>query len=124
MVNTIPVRHPRVMHKITARDIRTFVAGALALVGFRSLISVPYYFTASGDLRHIAGALLVGLFACAELLIGVGMFLGRWSALFWAQVYLWLIIVSGCIVIPVFWYLSPVKGESFALRSAPQLLIA
>jgi hypothetical protein len=112
------------MHKITSRDIRKFVAGALALAGFRALISIPYFLTISGGSSRIGGALLVGLFASLDLLIGIGMFLGRWSALFWAQVYLCLIVISGCTVIPVLWCFSTAKAGRLALRSAPEILMA
>jgi hypothetical protein len=83
--------------KISARDIRLFVAGALALAGFRALIWIPYYFTVPIEPIRIVGAIITGL----TLSIGIGIFLGRWSALLLAQIYLWLIFISGCIGIPV-----------------------
>jgi hypothetical protein len=118
------VRHPRTMSKISSRDIRLFLAGALALMGFEALVLIPYYFSLSMDAAHIGRAVIVGLFAGLALPIGIGIFLGRWSALFWAQIYLWLKFISGCIAIPFFWYFSHEKPGSLALRSVPGLLVA
>src|SRR5579859_2122466 len=108
------------MNKITSRDIRVLVAGALALAGFRALILIPYYLTVSKDSVLIGGAFVTGL----ALPIGIGIFLGRWSAFFWAQIYLWLKFISGCVVIPVFWHFFHAKVGHLALSIVPEMLVA
>jgi len=108
------------MNKISSRDIRLFVAGALALTGFRALILIPYDLIASRDSVLIAGAILAGL----ALPIGIGIFLGRWPAFFWAQGYLWLKLIGGCIAIPVFWHFSHAKLGGLTLRGVPEILVA
>jgi hypothetical protein len=112
------------MNKISSRDIRLFVAGALALTGFQALLLIPYYFTLSMDAAHIGRAIIVGLIAGLALPIGIGIFLGRWSALFWAQIYLWLKFISGCVAIPVYGHFFHEKVGHLALRIVPELLVA
>jgi hypothetical protein len=106
--------------KISARDIKLFVAGALALTGFRALILIPYDLIVARDSVLIGGAVIAGL----ALPIGVGILLGRWSAFFWAQVYLWLKFIGGCVAIPIYWYFSHAKIGRLALRSVPEILVA
>jgi hypothetical protein len=117
-------RHPYTMNKISSRDIRLLVAGALALAGLQSLILIPYYFTLSLDAAHFGRAVIAGLMAGLALPIGIGIFLGRWSALLWAQIYLWLKFISGCIAIPFFWYFFHEKVGHLALRIVPEILVA
>jgi hypothetical protein len=121
----LDVGHLRIM-KISARDIRVLVAGALALDGFAALIAIPYYSTLSTDSGHIGRAIVSGLFVGLALPIGIGIFLRRWSAMLWAQIYLWLKFISGCMVIPYFLYFSHAKigFVSLILRSAPEVLVA
>lgn len=118
------VRHSRTMNKISSRDIRSFVAGALALQGFAALIAIPYYFTLSTDSAHIGRAVITGLIGGLALPIGIGIFLGRWSAFFWAQIYLWLKLVSGSIVIPYLWFFLHEKAGPLTLRVVPGILVA
>jgi hypothetical protein len=108
------------MKKISSRDIQLLVAGALALAGFRALVWIPYYFVVSTGVVRIVGAVVTGL----ALPIGIGIFSGRTSAILWAQIYLWLVLISGCIVIPVFWHSFPEKVEQLALSIAPEMLVA
>jgi hypothetical protein len=111
------------MNKISSRDIRLFIAGALAFAGFRALIEIPYFLTllsAPRDSILIGGAVITGL----ALPIGVGIFLGRWSAFFWAQIYLWVKFFAGCIAIPVYWYFFHEKVSHLALRAVPEMLVA
>ena len=96
-----------------------FVAGALALSGVRALVEIPYYLTVSRGSVLIGGALILGLASP----IGVGIFLGRKSAFFWAQVYLWLKFVGGFIVLPVYWCFIHAQIGCLALRSLPELLV-
>ena len=95
------------------------VAGALALSGVRALLEIPYYFTVSRGSVLIGGAIITGL----ALPIGIGIFLGRWPAFFWAQVYLWLKFIGGCIALPVYWYYIHAQIGRLALRSVPDLLV-
>ena len=74
------------------------------------------------DAAHIGRAVITSLFAGLALPIGIGIFMGRWSALFFAQIYLWLRLISICIVIPVYWYFSHQKVWDLALRSVPGIL--
>ena len=108
------------MNKISSRDLHLFVGGALALMGFRALIWLPYHFITSFDLIRIASSIVGGLL----LLIGVGILQGRAWGIQWAEIYLWLSVVSGCIVIPVFYYFFSTKGASAPLRSLPDALVS
>ncbi len=108
------------MKNISARDIRLLVAGALALTGFRALIWIPYYFTVSLDSVRIGGAIITGL----ALPIGIGILLGRASAILLAQIYLWLVLITGCVAMPVVWHYFPEKVGRMALSGAPELLVA
>jgi hypothetical protein len=108
------------MNKISSRDIRLFVAGALALAGFRAWILIPYGLIVSRDSVLIGGAVFAGL----ALPIGIGIFLGRWSAYFWAQIYLWLKLIGVCIAIPFYWNYFHAKVGLLALKSVPELLVA
>jgi hypothetical protein len=112
------------MNKISSRDIRVFVAGALAFYGFQALIVIPYYFTLSMNASHLGRAVITGLIVGLALPIGIGIFLGRWSAVFWAQIYLWLKFIFACATIPVFCFYFHAKVGSLALRVMPDILLA
>ena len=113
------------MKKLSAQEIRSFVAGAFVLAGFKALLGIPSFFINSRDHIHIAWLVLaVGLSAGLQLVIGIGMFLRQWWALFWAQIYLWMLLLSACTVIPVWWYYSPAQAERMALRGVPEILAA
>ena len=112
------------MNKISSRDIRVFVAGALALTGFRALVLIPSNFASSMDVAHIGRAVVFGLFAGLALPIGIGIFFRRWSAFFWAQIYLWLEFISGCVLIPYLWHFSHEKLGPLALSLLPGMLSA
>ena len=111
-----------IMNKITSRDIRSFVAGALAFNGFKSLILIPHYFTLSMDASHIGRAVIVALVAGLALPIGIGIFLGRWSALFSAQIFLWMKVILGCMTIPYFCIFFHEKVVTLVLVGAPEIL--
>jgi hypothetical protein len=78
------------MNKISAKSIQMFVAGALALMGFRSLVWVPYYLIVFKDLFFLISSIFSGL----ALWIGIAMLIGSGRAIFWARIYLLLGIVS------------------------------
>lgn len=78
------------MDKISTKNIQAFVAGAMALSGFRSLFWAPYYVVISHDAALAVGAALSGL----ALWIGIAMLTGSERAIFWARVYLFLSIGS------------------------------
>jgi hypothetical protein len=65
--------------KILARDIQMFVAGALALLGIRALLYLPYYLITPVHnvawVSHLFGSCAAGL----DLPLGLAMFFGkRW----------------------------------------------
>jgi hypothetical protein len=78
------------MNKISAKSIQMFVAGALSLMGFHSLIWLPYYIVFSQSIALAGGSIFSGL----ALLMGVAMLIGSERAIFWARIYLLLDIVS------------------------------
>jgi len=108
------------MSKLSARDIQLFVGGALALTGFRALIWLPYYFTVSLDSVRIIASIVTGL----ALPIGVSMLMSRGRGILLAQIYLWLVMISGCVAVPIFWHMFPEKAGRMALASAPDILVA
>src|ERR1035438_222423 len=85
------------MSKIFRRDVEIFVAGALALWGFRVLMWLPSEFLAPIQnfmwFARIAGAILAGL----ALPLGLAIFVGNKRALGLAKIYLWLFLVIGAI---------------------------
>jgi hypothetical protein len=112
------------MNKISSRDIRMFLAGALALIGFQALILIPYDFILWTGVSHIGRAVIVNLIAGLALPIGIGIFLRRWPAFFWAQVYLWLKFILACMAIPFFWYFFHEKIGHLISRIVPDILIS
>jgi hypothetical protein len=106
--------------KISARDIQLFVGGALAITGFRALIWLPYYLAVSLDSARIAGSIITGL----ALPIGIGILVGRVQAVSWALIYLWLVVISGFIVIPAFYYALPSKIDRILWATAPEMLVS
>jgi len=85
------VRRLTRMKNLTAKSIQTFVAGALALMGFHALVWTPYYLVVSKSLVLVAGSIFSGL----ALLIGIAMLTGNERAIFWARIYLLLGICGG-----------------------------
>ncbi len=110
------------MSKLSTRDIQLFVAGAIALMGFRALIGLPYYFTTTTPM--IGVRLVSSLITALALPIGIALLLERASAVLFAQIYLWVIVISGCIVIPVFYYFLPGQSGRFLWSTVPELLVA
>jgi hypothetical protein len=94
--------------KISAQNIQVFVAGALALMGFQSLVWAPYYLIVSKDLVFVIGSLISGL----ALWIGIAMLIGSERAIFWARIYLLLGILSA-IAVPCL--------SAFSVPGAPHL---
>jgi hypothetical protein len=80
------------MNKISAKSIQMFVAGALAIMGFHSLIWLPYYIVFSQSIALAGGCIFSGL----ALLIGVAMLVGSERAIFWARIY-FLLGICGAI---------------------------
>lgn len=101
-----------------------FLAGALALIGFQALVLIPHFFTLSMDAARIGRFAMATLVDGLALPIGIGIFVRRWSALFWAQIYLWLKFFIGCAAIPVRWYFFHETVERSTLTLAPAILIA
>jgi hypothetical protein len=110
------------MSKLSRRDIELFVAGALALIGFRALIGLPYYFAASTPM--IGVRFITSLLTALALPIGIAILLGRASAIFCAQIYLWVVIVAACVAIPVYYHFVPDHSAGLMWRVIPELLVA
>jgi hypothetical protein len=106
--------------KISARDIQLFVGGALALTGFRALIWLPYYFAVSMDSVRIIGSIITSL----ALPIGIAILMGHSRAILLAQIYLWLIVISECIVIPTFYFVVPARIGRILWATTPDMLVS
>lgn len=106
-----------IMNKLSARDIQLFVAGALALIGFRALIWLPYSVVGSGPLMGllVVRSLIMGL----ALPIGIVMLMGRAAATRVAQIYLWVTLTLGCVAVFV-----PDQAGRLSWGSAPEVLVA
>src|SRR5690348_2069507 len=110
------------MNKISPRDIQLFVAGALGLMGFRVSIVLPYYFFASSPM--LGGRIFSSLLTALALPIGIAILSGRQSAIVCAQIYLWVMIVSGCVAIAVYYFSIPKQAGGILWRIVPELLVA
>jgi hypothetical protein len=88
------------MNKLSAKSIQTFVAGALAYMGFHALVWFPYYLIFSKNFILVGDSIFAGL----ALLIGLAMFIGSTHSIRWAYIYLWFSIASalGMICISAF----------------------
>ena len=100
------------MKNVSAKNIQMFVAGALALTGFRELFWLPYYLAVSKDFHLVTGSILSGL----SLLIGISIFVGNPRAILWAKIYLGLNIVVFAVIFLIFPLLH--KTQNFDLKSA------
>ena len=113
------------MQNILSRDMRVFVAGALALIGFRSLIALFYYLYASvygpqgANFANIGGDIISGV----GLPLGIAILLGRSRALLLTKVYLWLIIVSGCGSLFIVYYILYSQSSYIIRRVLPDLVV-
>ena len=106
------------MSKISAQSIQMFVAGALAVIGFHSLLNIPY------DLFIAKNTVLIidSLFTCVGLLIGIAMFVGSSKAVLWAQIYLLLGLLCALAVIFLYFvHISP-QASQFSWRFISDLL--
>ena len=72
------------MNTISSTNIRMFVAGALAFMGFRDVLGLPSYVIAGKEGVLILHAVVSGL----ALVIGVSMLVGKVQAFLWAETYL------------------------------------
>ena len=106
--------------KLSTRDIQLFVGGALALTGFRALIWLPYYYAVSLDFGRIISFMITGL----ALPIGIAILMGRASAVTLAQIYLWLMIISGFVVVPIFCYFVPATSSHLLWAAIPEMLVS
>lgn len=78
------------MNRISARSIQVFVAGAIALMSFQSLLLLPYFLAVSKDLIFVLSSIISGF----ALWIAIAMFFGSKKGIWWANVYLWLCSIS------------------------------
>ena len=70
--------------KLSAKNIQLFVAGAIAISGFRGLVTLP---SQGWDSKGIQLAVTV-IMSFIGLLIGVAMLVGKAQAIRWARIYL------------------------------------
>lgn len=98
------------------------MGGALALIGFRVLIWLPYYFIAS--IPMISVRLITSLVTAVALPIGIATLLGRASAICCAKIYLWFSVITACVAIPLDYYFDREHTLRSALRYLPELLSA
>lgn len=110
------------MSKFSTRDIQLFVAGALALIGYRALIGLPYDFTTTGPVQ-IGVRVVISFITALALPIGIAVLAERALAILLAQIYLWVKFVLGCVVIPVYYYAVPVQSQGLVLMGVPELLV-
>lgn len=91
-----------------------FVAGALALIGFRALIGLPYFLIPHNGVRFFPANIAANAVLGLALLIGIAILVGIACAIRLAQIYLWLWFGSGAalVFISVFHIYSP-KGPHF-----------
>ena len=105
--------------KISARDIRLFIAGALSLTGFYALCwLLRYSFSATDGVlifEHIIGSLLLAL--------GIGIFIGSARAVLITEIFLWLNVIGGFTGIPIYCYLFPARAMRTIWREAPEMFV-
>jgi hypothetical protein len=108
------------MSKISARDIQTFVAGAMALNGFHSLFWAFSYCFYPRDFEQISIQLLYAL----VLPLGIGIFMGRAWAIRLTVIYYWIIVFSTFTAVPIFCFSNPAMAKTVIWYSAYDLLIS
>jgi hypothetical protein len=95
------------MNTTTPRDIRIFVAGALAFSGFESLTWLPgslaYVFLYPGiDTSVKVTEIITSAITVLALPLGLGIFFGKPAAICWAKIYLWFFLIIGFITVSGF----------------------
>ena len=113
------VKRLTIMSIAKARRVQMFVAGALALMGFRALVWLPHYCSIR-DSVLIIGCLVVGL----GLPLGVAILVGSLRAVRLAEVYLWLGVIGMVATLVVFaLHVLPADAPRTSWRSIPDLII-
>jgi len=111
------------MSKITTREVQVFVAGAMALWGFRVLIWLPSEFFVPTHnffwFVRIVSSVITGL----ALPLGVAILVGRPRAIRLTQIYLWLFLVIG--FIDMIGFLVPLGSKALRYIAAisPDMLV-
>ena len=93
------------MRRITSRDLRMFVAGAIGLDGFHALFHLPRHLAFSNDLSDI----LISIIGILGLPLAIGILIGSQLAFRLTQILLGVMVVLGCITL---------AGVAAALRGA------
>jgi hypothetical protein len=106
------------MIKISAKDAQVFVAGAMALWGFRALIWLPSELV-FGHGVYIFASILTAL----ALPLGVAMLAGKPQAVHWIQVYLWFNLIAGFLVIVGTFIPLGSKALKYITSVAPDMLV-
>jgi hypothetical protein len=92
--------------KISARDIQVFVAGALALLGARALLYLPYYFDAPVHNAAWIGRMIFSLSAGLDLPLGLAIFFGKRWAILLTQIWLWLSLAYSIFITFLIFFVS------------------
>jgi hypothetical protein len=85
------------MSRLTAKNIRMLVAGAICLTGYHELFKVPLQIV-----NYVGWVSLVGIIlSLVSLPMGIGLCFENRLALKLTQIYLWLVLVAGLIYTPL-----------------------
>ncbi len=103
------------MNKLTAREVQVFAGGAFALSGLYAVLWLPYYTFSARDVSQIIAHIITAL----SLPLGIGILAGSARAMLLTQIYLWLIVITGCIGIPLLTLAMPTQAAHFIWRHSP-----
>jgi hypothetical protein len=73
------------METLSTRSMHVFVAGSLALLGFRAVVWIPHTIISSRSVMLSAGVMATSL----ALPIAIALLVGNPRAVLWAKIYLW-----------------------------------
>jgi hypothetical protein len=112
------------MNKISAREIRVFVAGVLAFWGFRALVSLPsYLFLPAHEIGWWIGRVFGEFLTALALPLGIAIFAGKTRGFLLAKIYLWYDLTASFIVIPCFYIPLGSKAVSLIGSLAPDMIV-
>jgi hypothetical protein len=88
------------MNTISAKNIRVFVAGALAYMGFQALLNILFYARLVSITGYFSLNTVFDLtFTTLGLWIGIHLLRENKRAMVWARVYLWLAMIYAAMMI-------------------------
>ena len=91
------------MEKPSTKDVQNFVAGALALMGLSAVIRLPHDLIAGSEI----GVPIASSIAALTLPLAIGILMRSRLALRLTQLYLWLFVVLGWIVVGMLVWILP-----------------